>query len=73
MRFLLAVILKISKQDRFRKEPKGKPEFVHTLNDSGLAVGHTVAAILENNQQKDGRVRIPEVLRPYMGSKDYTR
>ncbi|MBU5267558.1 serine--tRNA ligase [Virgibacillus proomii] len=56
---------------RFRREPKGKPEFVHTLNGSGLAVGRTVAAILENNQHKDGRVRIPEVLRPYMGGKEY--
>ncbi|MGL3600347.1 serine--tRNA ligase, partial [Veillonella sp. ZSJB6] len=42
-------------------------EFVHTLNGSGLAVGRTVAAILENFQQADGSVVIPEVLRPYMG------
>lgn len=56
---------------RFRRERKGKTEFVHTLNGSGLAIGRTVAAILENNQQKDGRVRIPEVLRPYMGGKEY--
>ena len=52
---------------RFRPEEKGKPEFVHTLNGSGLAVGRTVAAILENYQQADGSVVIPEVLRPYMG------
>ncbi|AZN38948.1 serine--tRNA ligase [Paenibacillus albus] len=52
---------------RFRPEPKSKPEFVHTLNGSGLAVGRTVAAILENFQQADGSVVIPEVLRPYMG------
>lgn len=52
---------------RFRPEPKAKPEFVHTLNGSGLAVGRTVAAILENYQQEDGNVVIPEVLRPYMG------
>ncbi|HEY4392264.1 MAG TPA: serine--tRNA ligase [Paenibacillus sp.] len=52
---------------RFRPEPKAKPEFVHTLNGSGLAVGRTVAAILENYQQEDGSVVIPEVLRPYMG------
>ncbi|RIX50942.1 serine--tRNA ligase [Paenibacillus nanensis] len=52
---------------RFRREPKSKPEFVHTLNGSGLAVGRTVAAILENFQQADGSVVIPEVLRPYMG------
>ncbi len=51
---------------RFRRE-KGKPEFVHTLNGSGLAVGRTVAAILENYQQADGSVVIPEVLKPYMG------
>ncbi|WP_172257583.1 serine--tRNA ligase [Saccharibacillus deserti] len=51
---------------RFRREPKGKPEFVHTLNGSGLAVGRTVAAILENYQQEDGSVVIPEVLQPYM-------
>ena len=51
---------------RFRREG-GKPEFVHTLNGSGVAVGRTVAAILENYQQADGSVRIPEVLIPYMG------
>ncbi|WP_068612645.1 serine--tRNA ligase [Paenibacillus tuaregi] len=52
---------------RFRPEAKAKPEFVHTLNGSGLAVGRTVAAILENYQQEDGSVEIPEALRPYMG------
>ena len=52
---------------RFRPAEKGKPEFVHTLNGSGLAVGRTVAAILENYQQADGSVVIPEALRPYMG------
>ncbi|RUS47509.1 serine--tRNA ligase [Cohnella sp. AR92] len=52
---------------RFRREHGAKPEFVHTLNGSGLAVGRTVAAILENYQQEDGTVVIPEVLRPYMG------
>ena len=52
---------------RFRPEEGGKPEFVHTLNGSGLAVGRTVAAILENFQQADGSVIIPEALRPYMG------
>lgn len=56
---------------RFRREPKGKPEFVHTLNSSGLAIGRTAAAILENYQQADGRVLIPEVLQPYMGGKEY--
>lgn len=54
---------------RFRRTPKAKPEFVHTLNGSGLAIGRTVAAILENYQQEDGSVVIPEVLRPYMGNK----
>lgn len=53
---------------RYRPEPKAKPEFVHTLNGSGLAVGRTVAAILENYQREDGSVEIPEVLRPYMGN-----
>ncbi|HYK73152.1 MAG TPA: serine--tRNA ligase [Pseudoneobacillus sp.] len=52
---------------RFRRDPKGKPEHIHTLNGSGLAIGRTVAAILENYQQEDGSVVIPEVLRPYMG------
>ncbi|MGP4107786.1 serine--tRNA ligase [Virgibacillus sp. L01] len=55
---------------RFRREEKGKPEFVHTLNGSGLALGRTVAAILENYQQEDGSVAVPEVLRPYMGGKE---
>ncbi|WP_313233575.1 serine--tRNA ligase [Tissierella praeacuta] len=52
---------------RYRKEDTGKVEFVHTLNGSGLAVGRTFAAILENYQQEDGTVIVPEVLRPYMG------
>ncbi|MBO8138619.1 MAG: serine--tRNA ligase [Desulfotomaculum sp.] len=52
---------------RFRREKKSKPEFVHTLNGSGLAVGRTVAAILENYQEEDGSVSIPPVLQPYMG------
>ncbi|HOM42008.1 MAG TPA: serine--tRNA ligase [Bacillota bacterium] len=55
---------------KFRPEPKEKPRFVHTLNGSGLAVGRTVAAILENFQQGDGSVVIPEVLRPYMRGLD---
>ncbi|MBP1153238.1 MULTISPECIES: serine--tRNA ligase [unclassified Paenibacillus] len=53
---------------RFRRDTKAKPEFVHTLNGSGLAIGRTVAAILENYQQEDGSVLIPEVLQPYMGN-----
>jgi seryl-tRNA synthetase len=52
---------------RFRENEKAKPDFVHTLNGSGLAVGRTVVAILENYQQADGSVQIPEALRPYMG------
>ena len=52
---------------RFRRDAKSKPEYVHTLNGSGLAVGRTVAAILENYQQADGSVVVPEVLRKYMG------
>ncbi|MET3700099.1 seryl-tRNA synthetase [Bacillus oleivorans] len=55
---------------RFRRDAKGKPEHVHTLNGSGLAIGRTVAAILENYQQPDGSVVIPEVLRPYMRNKE---
>ncbi|PEE40458.1 serine--tRNA ligase [Bacillus pseudomycoides] len=54
---------------RFRREPNAKPEPVHTLNGSGLAIGRTVAAVLENYQQEDGTIIIPEVLRPYMGGK----
>ncbi|TNJ64677.1 serine--tRNA ligase [Paenibacillus hemerocallicola] len=51
---------------RFRRDAKSKPEFVHTLNGSGLAVGRTLAAILENYQQSDGSVLVPEALQPYM-------
>ena len=53
---------------RFRRDADSKPEFVHTLNGSGLAVGRTVAAILENYQNADGSVTVPEVLRQYMGT-----
>ena len=52
---------------RFRPEPGDKPEYLHTLNGSGVAIGRTVAAILENNQEEDGSVRIPKALVPYMG------
>jgi seryl-tRNA synthetase len=52
---------------RYRPEGGGKPRFLHTLNGSGLAVGRTLIAVLENYQQKDGSVVIPEVLRPYLG------
>ena len=54
-------------QIRYRKEKKGRPLFVHTLNGSGLAVGRTLVAVLENYQQRDGSVVVPEALRPYMG------
>jgi seryl-tRNA synthetase len=52
---------------RYRPDPQSKPELVHTLNGSGLAVGRTMAAILENYQQSDGKVKIPEVLLSYLG------
>lgn len=52
---------------RFRRSAKDKPEFVHTLNGSGLAIGRTTAAIIENYQQADGSIIIPKALRPYMG------
>ncbi len=55
---------------RFRNTETGKPELLHTLNGSGLAVGRTLLAVLENYQQEDGSVTIPEVLRPYMGGQD---
>ena len=58
---------------RFRRQTgkaDGKAEFVHTLNGSGLAVGRTLVAVLENYQQADGSVMIPEALRPYMGGVD---
>jgi seryl-tRNA synthetase len=58
---------------RYRPEGKNKTEFVHTLNGSGLAVGRTWVAIVENYQQADGSVVIPEVLRPYIGAERITR
>ncbi|RVU84040.1 serine--tRNA ligase [Leucothrix sargassi] len=54
-------------QARFRNSETGKPELLHTLNGSGLAVGRTLVAVVENYQQADGSIRIPEVLKPYMG------
>ncbi|MEE1043675.1 MAG: aminoacyl--tRNA ligase-related protein, partial [Clostridia bacterium] len=53
---------------KFKRTPDSKSEFVHTLNGSGVAVGRTVACILENFQNEDGSVTIPEVLRPFMGT-----
>ncbi len=52
---------------RFRRDPESKPELVHTLNGSGLAVGRTLVAILENYQQADGTLRVPKALQPYLG------
>jgi len=52
---------------RFRREPGAKPEFVHTLNGSGVALPRLVVAIMENYQQADGSITIPEALHPYMG------
>ncbi len=60
-------------QARFRPEEGKKPELLHTLNGSGLAVGRTLVAILENYQQADGSIRIPAVLQPYMGGKTEIR
>ncbi|HEX5342015.1 MAG TPA: serine--tRNA ligase, partial [Duganella sp.] len=59
-------------QARFRNA-QGKPELLHTLNGSGLAVGRTLVAVLENYQQADGSVEIPEVLRPYMGGQTFLK
>ncbi|WP_194436258.1 serine--tRNA ligase [Vibrio fluminensis] len=58
-------------QARFRRKGEKKPELVHTLNGSGLAVGRTMVAILENNQEADGRIRIPTVLQKYMAGAEY--
>jgi len=58
-------------QARWRNPETGKPELVHTLNGSGLAVGRTLVAVLENYQQADGRIRVPAVLQPYMQGKEY--
>jgi len=54
---------------RFKRDEKSKPEYVHTLNGSGLAIGRTVVAIMENYQQEDGSIIVPEILRPYMNCK----
>lgn len=56
---------------RYRNPETGKPELLHTLNGSGLAVGRTLVAVLENYQEADGRIRIPEALRAYMGNAEY--
>lgn len=58
-------------QARWRNPETGKPELLHTLNGSGLAVGRCLVALLENHQEADGRVRLPEALQPYMNGKEY--
>ena len=60
-------------QTRFRNPETGKTELVHTLNGSGLAVGRTLVAVIENNQQADGSITVPAVLRPYMGGLEVIR
>jgi seryl-tRNA synthetase len=59
-------------QARYRN-PHGKPEFVHTLNGSGLAVGRTLVAVLENHQQPDGSISVPAALRPWLGGAEVLR
>jgi seryl-tRNA synthetase len=56
---------------RYRNPETGKPELVHTLNGSGVAIGRALVAVLENYQEADGRIRIPDVLRNYMGGAEY--
>ncbi len=58
-------------QARWRDPDSNKPQLVHTLNGSALAVGRTLIAVMENHQQRDGTIRIPDVLRPYMGGKEF--
>ena len=58
-------------RSRFRNPETNKPELLHTLNGSGLAVGRCLVAVMENYQQADGRIKVPEVLLPYMGGVDY--
>jgi seryl-tRNA synthetase len=55
---------------RWRQPGSSKPQLVHTLNGSGLAVGRTLIAVMENYQQRDGSIRVPDVLQPYMGGKE---
>lgn len=55
---------------RFRRQPKARPEYVHTLNGSGLPAGRMMIAVMENYQQRDGSIVVPEVLRPYMGGQE---
>ena len=55
---------------KYRQDGKGKADYVHTLNGSGLAVGRALIAVMENYQQADGSIVVPEVLKPYMGGVD---
>ncbi len=58
-------------QARWRNPSTGKPELVHTLNGSGLAVGRTLVAVMENYQDERGHIRIPEALKPYLGGLEH--
>ncbi|MBI5080554.1 MAG: serine--tRNA ligase, partial [Chloroflexi bacterium] len=58
---------------KFRREAGAKPEFLHTLNGSGLGLPRTMIAVMENYQQEDGSIVVPEVLRPWMGGVDVIR
>jgi seryl-tRNA synthetase len=55
---------------RYRAEPSARPEFIHTLNGSGLALPRVLIALLENYQEEDGSITVPRVLRPYMGGRE---
>ena len=69
MEFKLYECENLKKRERkLKRRGKEKPEYVHTLNSSGLAIGRTVAAILENYQNEDGSVTVPKALVPYMGT-----
>jgi len=58
---------------RARNPETGKPELIHTLNGSGVAAGRALIAVMENYQQEDGSIRVPDALRPYMGGLDSIR
>ncbi len=58
---------------KYKDDPKAKPKFVHTVNGSGVAIGRALAAVLENYQNEDGSVTVPEVLRTYLGCEKITR
>ena len=58
-------------QARWRNPETGKPELLHTINGSGLAVGRTLVAVMENYQQEDGRIKVPEALKPYMNNLEF--